>query len=726
MATLDTVIIKITGDTKNITSTINDLKKLKTVDVENAKSFEKNSKKFQLAQKKNKASVGGLETAFNKLGPAILGAFAVGTIVNFAKELSRTASQMEAFERRAQVVFGNSIKIIEEFGKKNAISLGLSESAFKGAAAAVGDILVPLGLSRKRAAEMSVQAVKLGSALREFTGDQRSAAEISEIVAKSFTGEVEGLKGLGVVVNQNDKDFKALIKTKINVLGLTESQAKAEAIFETVLMRSTDALKSFETNSGSLARQQSELEAQSEELSETLATLLTPAFLGLTKAANESVSSLNSIIEAEGSLFEKFLALVDQTGLARLRLIALSATRRAAAGTTEEETEAEEEAIEVRKIAINTIGALKAELDTLRRAQDALIPGSKELAINQNRIKVIQALLKGEIIKTLSPIDLLNKRISTLKKELENQALAGNISTESIKAYKDALREASDAQVELTIALTDTLPFMDSAALKMDKISDIELIPLEEISKLEEFFEKHDALISTAIAAEQTLFNIIAQANTNRLIAIDSEEAAQLKALDAQGLGEEELAKRKLTIQQKSDQERAIILTKQAKADKVAAIIAATINTALAVTKALATANIALAVIVGALGAVEIGVIASQPIPTFHEGKKSELKEGEMFAKILKSEAVIPPEQSRKYKGAIDSMIDKKFESYVFQEYMLPLMKNMAKSQSSNPYDDIHIWNNQRKQIKLLAESNNLTRVMIKSMDSGHHRRSWR
>ena len=58
--------------------------------------------------------------------------------------------------------------------------------------------------------------------------------------------------------------------------------------------------------------------------------------------------------------------------------------------------------------------------------------------------------------------------------------------------------------------------------------------------------------------------------------------------------------------------------TKQAKLAKATAMLEAVVNTAAAVTKLLATP--ALAVAAGIAGAVQVGVIASEPIPAYAEG----------------------------------------------------------------------------------------------------------
>jgi len=351
LATLDTVVIKIVSDSKGVEKTTEVLIKQGKVEKENVKIFEEAAKKRQFLLDRNIKRLQKLTTerqkAFNPkdirrfddqikqttqdiellggkikkvdqesskigknfqtLGGIILGVFAVSKIINFTEHLFELSSESEAFERRAKTVFGNSLEVVEKFAEGSAKSLGLTEIGFIGAAAAIGDILVPLGLSRERAAEMSAEAVKLGGALKEFTGDSRSAAEISNIVARSLTGEVEGLKTLGVVIDQTSTQFKDLVKSKQVDLGLTRQQAKAESIFQIAIESSGDALKSFETNTDSLARQEAILTATLEEQTEHLAESLTPAFLAVLKAANSLSKTTKDLVDETISQNKAFI-----------------------------------------------------------------------------------------------------------------------------------------------------------------------------------------------------------------------------------------------------------------------------------------------------------------------------------------------------------------------------------------------------------------------------------
>jgi len=775
VAVIDPIVIKITSDTKGVQKTIDLLEKSGDVEKKNVKIFEEAAKKRQFLLDRNIKRLEKLKVerqkAFNpkdirrfderikkttsdiellggklkvvsaqstkfgatlgKLGTILVGAFAVGAIVNFTKHLFEVAVEAEAFRKRAQVVFGDSIEIVEKFARKSSISLGFTEDAFLGAAAAIGDILVPLGISRQRAAEMSVEAVRLGSVLKEFTGDQRSAAEISNIVAKAFTGEVESLKGLGIVVNQNDAVFKDLIKTKIRDLGLTKAQAKAEAIFETVLLSSADALASFETNADSLTRQQAELNAQSEELADTLAHLLTPAFVGVTTEMNKQVKTVRDIIDADESLFKTIIALITPNSKYALVLKLQGIALRAIAEASEEATEEHEENTEALKEQIRNVFFLKDAISVLRKEQQAQGTTIQRVAQIQRELIPLQKELNDLLgkPKALTPLQQLVKKIADLQKELQNQALSGNIARESLEEYEAAVRELADAQIELELALKGTLQPIEAQRLELDKISTstktaTQLIrEFEEIQRdeIEKTTQKRLTALNRIGAAENQISRIIAQNNLNQLIAIDNLETKELRALQKQGLGEEELADRQQKIREESDRRRAEILTKQAVADKNAALIQAAINTAVEVTKVIS--NIPLAVIVAALGAAEIAVIAAQPIPEFHEGKKSELKSGEISAVILESESVIPPKASAKNKGLIDSIIDDNLTEYVFKHYQLPILKQM--SSTGNIFDDRNITGKQSKTNRLLAESNALTRDMIKTFGNSNHRRSW-
>jgi len=85
-------------------------------------------------------------------------------------------------------------------------------------------------------------------------------------------------------------------------------------------------------------------------------------------------------------------------------------------------------------------------------------------------------------------------------------------------------------------------------------------------------------------------------------------------------------------------------------------------------------------------------------------------------ALIRKSEYVIPPEQSRKHRDDLDAMLKNKFDHFVFHKYQMPIIKQFSKQGGQRPYDDFDLKRNQRKQINLLTENNQLLRTILPSM----------
>ena len=115
-----------------------------------------------------------------------------------------------------------------------------------------------------------------------------------------------------------------------------------------------------------------------------------------------------------------------------------------------------------------------------------------------------------------------------------------------------------------------------------------------------------------------------------------------------------------LRLEKQIAEEVKAIKKKQFEANKLAAIIQTTINTAVAVTNALGSttppANFILAGVVGALGAAQIAITASQPTPEFKTGGFTEKGGRDEVAGIVhKGEQVAPKQmvESPKFKNTI-------------------------------------------------------------------------
>ena len=110
----------------------------------------------------------------------------------------------------------------------------------------------------------------------------------------------------------------------------------------------------------------------------------------------------------------------------------------------------------------------------------------------------------------------------------------------------------------------------------------------------------------------------------NEFANLDQETERQILAVEQSSLTEKEKQDKIDTIQADADKKRKAIQLRQAKANKKFAIMSAIVNTAMAVTNALANIpapfNIPVAIAMGAAGAAQIAAIASAPLPALAEG----------------------------------------------------------------------------------------------------------
>ena len=234
-------------------------------------------------------------------------------------------------------------------------------------------------------------------------------------------------------------------------------------------------------------------------------------------------------------------------------------------------------------------------------------------------------------------------RLDALETEKENAIAAaeekGNSINEINTYYKnEAIRikkEEIDAKEQFEKVFEDRLKEMTYSKLellreeKKEALAIAEELGADKQGVLDYYAEQEKMSIVDQVTfwvgqyanALGQLFNIFAMAYDNKLTLIDKNLKKEKKAIMQSTMNEQEKTDAIIALEKKADAEKLKIKQKAAKADKAAAIFGAIINTALGITAALKMGlpGIILAIIIGALGAVQIGMIAAQPLP-FKEG----------------------------------------------------------------------------------------------------------
>jgi len=212
----------------------------------------------------------------------------------------------------------------------------------------------------------------------------------------------------------------------------------------------------------------------------------------------------------------------------------------------------------------------------------------------------------------------------TLKTDLQGKVTELIAEWEKYKKILDPVEQAS--YVDAVIALMLRLGMAGVKAWKdirkelekTMKAMGIGLDPLE--SKFKQFLDKVRMYTSLVTSQMDATFNQLYQ---NQITRIDNEYQQRKKAIDAGAETDEEKYFAIEKLDREMEERRIAAMRKQASAAKITSLAVASINVAEAITKALTAGpiiGVILAGIIGALGAVQIAAIASQPLPGLAEG----------------------------------------------------------------------------------------------------------
>lgn len=304
MASKGTLTVKIVGDASNFTKTMDGIQgRLSTVGAGIAKV--------------------GKTVA---IGTAAAGAGAVA----LGQEVLNMGAKLTAWRQKTATVFEGQADDVRKWADANNEAFGLTDDELAGLAASFGDLLKPMGFTAEQAAAMSKDVVGLSGALSEWSGGQRSAAEVSAILSKAMLGEREGLKELGISITEAEVSTRLLEKGQEKLTGAALQQAKALATQELIFEKSTDAQKAYAEGGNEALQASNRIKAGLAELREQIADRLLPIALRLgewigeqiPKAVAKAQPAVARIVEA----FKTFAGFITSSVIPTLRRITKWAT----------------------------------------------------------------------------------------------------------------------------------------------------------------------------------------------------------------------------------------------------------------------------------------------------------------------------------------------------------------------------------------------------------------
>lgn len=286
---------------------------------------ELNSVKTQLGNvEKNTSNIGNkLTSTFKKVGVAIGGAFAVGKLVSFGKESLQLGAYVQEMENKFDVVFSKTGKQMDEWADNFGKAIGRSKTEIKTGVSNLGDLLTGYGMAEESAGDLSQKVIELSYDLASFNNVQDSDA--IEKMTKGILGEHEGLKSLGIAINETTLNNKMLEMGLSGQFSKLDEVTKAQVRYAIMLDQTKNAQGDAERSSDSYTNKLKKLDASVTTIKETIGEMLIPVmsnvvgWLGDIAGKGETfVKTFKDMHEETGSVSEALALAFDSIGMTKV------------------------------------------------------------------------------------------------------------------------------------------------------------------------------------------------------------------------------------------------------------------------------------------------------------------------------------------------------------------------------------------------------------------------
>jgi len=281
--------------------------------------------------------------------------------------------------------------------------------------------------------------------------------------------------------------------------------------------------------------------------------------------------------------------------------------------------------------------ALIAETHKQTAAQEALLKKQKELEKGTNtliekdknqkkELTDLEKLYQDLAIKTIPDMNKEVALLNQVEADLNDKYKKGIVYTEEYQRVTKELRDRMwnlgtvvavqlpKASDKMRQAWMNAIPAMNSSVFEFTantkmSFEEVAQKAYETASKVKEYWS----------TASQQMNEIFSQAQRNREIEIENEYKKRLDYINKTVTNEEDKARAITALEAEFEIKRTSAKRAAAKQQKAIAIVGAIVNTAESVTKALAQGGFLLgipwAAVMAAMGAIQIAMIAKQPIP---------------------------------------------------------------------------------------------------------------
>lgn len=678
----DSIIVKYEADISSLKA---QLTELKNQNLALNKSVDEFGKKSETAGNKAATSLKGVNqqttvagNLFNNLGTQIAAAFSVGAIIawsatalNAYKEQEKALVQLKAsLETVANEGTQAFNKLVTQAEKLQKVSIFSDEQIEQ-----TQTMLVNFGLTSRQTEILTNRIVDFASR----TG--KSLEEATGIFIRGIQGQTRGLIEAGAKFDDTGSkigNFNALLQATEKFAG--------------------GAATALGTQAGQLQNIANQIDDINEQTGESLAS--TELFFAKSKLIfarfAEAFTSRRLFGVGGFSLKELFFGKDEPAKLPEelnnvAKAVEAIAARRDAAfagslnksliGLSDAELKAEIKRLESLEQA-NTIAVkdrvdlINKELEIRKKAREKAAEEEKKQFEEQRKIWETARDEYEKIEK--EKLDFQRKVFEVAREEYENAEkdkadFARKQFEVAREEYEQLLADQVKAQEEAERRKRENIQATFSLAIDLtNQISD--LLSAQDQAQIDAINQRKDA----AIEGIDNQLSALEQANDKGKISDKKYEEEKQRLLNARKAQEKKAAEETKKIKQQ-----------EAEREKLYTIFSITLSTARAIIAALAAVppNPILAAIAGVTGAAQLAIALATPIPQFAKGTKGKEKsgvgivgeKGAEFVYMPQGTQVVPADRTKRYKDAVNAMIDGQFEQYVYKAMIAPALREATK-----------------------------------------------
>ncbi len=578
-----------------------------------------NDKQFQSNLRKSTRSLKKFGDNMKRTGDTVLKGF-TAPLLGLGVTAVKLASDFEETQSKFNTVFKDIRSDADLTAKNLSDNFGLSSKASLQLLSDTGDLLTGFGFTQEEALKLSKEVNELAVDLASFNNLTGGAEQASQALTKALLGERESIKQLGIVINE--ADLKSFAEEQGLIFKELTRVEKATLTYQLAIKQSQNALGDHARTSKTLANQLRQLKGELQDVGAELGVELLPV-------ARQLVTTFRDFTKFLGSFTsEQKQAAIATSSYVSAAALALSVLGRLITAFS--------------KLRLFFFKSLIPVLNMVKNAFMLLTPMGRAVGLALSAA----TLLTTQYDKVVGVFNRLKEAIFGVKKEQEglnfgvqNQgadpsAILAGMTSGSIKnpvtgkalttpkpkleTFEKSTIKQVDSLKALNVTAKDVVNTMQKVELPKSLDSDLETF--EEAfhdlpEKFKESLQNTFQAISAVTSQISSLFN---QLHQNRMQSLENEHHFEMQNIENSKLSDEEKEKAKEKLEEKFAKKKRALDYKQAQREKEMAMLNAVVNTAAAIVEALP--NIPLSIAVGALGAAQIGAIASAPLPAFADG----------------------------------------------------------------------------------------------------------